>query len=159
MEPAPVMPSARQRARVLREVRARRLAPVRSGRLSELEEDHSREKPSGLALWWPILVGIALAFAAPRLWILIQTPWGELGPRVVFPYLLLLARPEVGLSHELANNLSQLMIYLQFPLEGLVVTWGMARGGSFSKAFAQVAFLHGLGILVLWLLSQPLTAP
>jgi len=158
MEPATVMPSARRRAIALQRPGSRRLAPVRSANPAD-DRNYARRKPSGFALWWPTLAGIALAFVAPRLWDLVQSTWGELGPRCVFPYLLLCGRPELGIGQELANNLSQLMIYLQFPLEGLVVTWGMARGGSFSKAFAQVAFLHGLGIFVLWLLSQPLTAP
>lgn len=158
MDPVPVMPRARQRARALQKTGVRRLASVGSARLAEIAENDAREIPSGFTLWWPTFAGTALAFAAQRIWDLALS-WGELGPRFVFPYLLLCGRPEVGIGQELAKNLSQLMIYLQFPLEGLIVTWGMGRGGSFSKAFAQVLFLHGMGVFMLWLLSQPLSAP
>lgn len=159
MDPKPpVMPSAAsQRARTLQKPGARRLAPVRAVKVvEEDEDDDSPGRPSGFALWWPTLLGIALAFAAPRIWDQVQSSWGELGLRFVFPYLLLASRPELGIGQELATNLSQLMLYLQFPIEGLIVTWGMARGGSFFKALAQVLFIHGLGVFVLWLLSQPL---
>lgn len=155
MPPAPVMPSARQRARALQKPATRRLAPVRPIQPGEAEETDDGGV-SGLAIWLPTLLGIGLAFLAAPLWDRLQSAWGEVGVRCVFPYLLLCGRPELGISRVLASNLSQLMLYLQFPLEGLIVTWGLARGIRPSKAFAQLLFLHGLGVFVLWLLSQPL---
>lgn len=163
MEPAPVIPSARQRA--LKKPAGLRPSPVAlaehehapAGRAEDTQED-GPGRPTGLALWWPTLVGIGLAFAAPRLWDQVQSAWGELGARIVFPYLLLCSRPELGFSQELAANLSQIMLYLQFLLEGLIVTWGLARGMRLFKAVGQVLFLQGLGFFVLWLIGQPLTA-
>lgn len=152
MEIAPILPSPRQRARRVRPNTSGRVITYGSGATAQ----RRRPKPAGLALWWPTLVGMALGFVAPRLWQYIQSAWSQLGPLCVFPYLFLCGRPELGIGQKLAANLSQLMLYLQFPLEGMIATWVVSKGSRQTKALGQVALVHGLGIFVLWLLSKQL---
>lgn len=112
-------------------------------------------KPSGLEVWLPIMAGVALGCVAPRLKSMLVplAPWIM---RTVFPYVELSGRREFGISEELSRQLPQLMLYLQFPLEGLLTCGLLRRGGGKIKAFGQIIFLHAAGVLALWLLSQPL---
>lgn len=155
MYPAPVIPSARQRERALKKLAGRRPVGDRQHNFWDPEDAVDR-RPSGLAIWFPTLLGVGLAFWAAPLWVWLQSAWGQVGLCWVFPYVLLCGRTELGISGELATNLTQLMFHIQFPLEGLIATWSVARGGGFFKAFAQLLFLHLLGVFMLWLLNQPL---
>jgi hypothetical protein len=108
--------------------------------------------PEGLASWWPVAIGVALAFFAPDLsrFATAYDPWGM---RLIFPYVLFCGRPELGLSDELARTLPQLMLYLQFPLEGLLTELTFRRGVGLPGAIGQLVFLHLAGALVLFLVS------
>ncbi len=150
MEFAPTLLTARERARLAKLAAARQIASM-----GEEENRHHRlEKAAGVDLWGPLLLGICLAAFATYLWNQSQWVWGQLGPLIVFPYLLLSSRPELGMSQDLASHLSHYMLYLQFPLEGLIVTLGIARGHRISGALARMLVLHGLGVFVVWLLFQ-----
>jgi hypothetical protein len=85
-----------------------------------------------------------------------QQPWISW---IVFPFVLLAGRPELGLSAELTRTLPQLILYIQFPLEGLLTLFNLRRRFALSRSLAQVAFLHLIGAFVLWLLSQPVQQP
>jgi len=73
--------------------------------------------------------------------------------RLIFPYVLLPGQREVGLSEELTRTLPQLMLYLQFPLEGLLTRLTFRRGIGLAGALGQLIFLHAIGALVLFLVS------
>jgi hypothetical protein len=77
-------------------------------------------------------------------------PWAV---RMVFPFVLLAGRPEIGLSAELTRTLPQIMLYLQFPLEGLLTKFSFSRGMKLMGALGQLIFLHGVCALVLWLVA------
>jgi hypothetical protein len=132
---------------------ARRYAPP--AKQQAAVEDRS-DATTFLQLWWPALIGLVLAFLAPGMWDRVRDAWGDMGAGFVFPYVLISGHTEFGISTELASNLKQIMVLLQFPLEGLVATWGLARGLRTSRSVLQVVFLHALGVFVVWLLSQPL---
>lgn len=123
------------------------------------EAKRASETPRPVRIWWPTVAGLALGILAPGFWTGILDAWGQSGIRVLFPYVLLAGHTEVGISAELAANLTQLMVFLQFPLEGLVVSWGIGRGLPAGKAISQAVFVHALGIFVVFLLGQPLTQP
>jgi hypothetical protein len=98
--------------------------------------------------------GILLAIIADQVRLKVVTEWGETGDRLVFPFVRLLARPELGLG-DLGASLSQLMLYLQFPLTGLYATWNLNRGQKLSTTVLQIAFTYGIIAFVLWLLMKP----
>ena len=105
------------------------------------------------AVAWPVAVGLVLAFLAPQLRDML-TPYDPWGMRLVFPFVVLAGRPELGISNELAMNLPQLILFIQFPIEGLLTMYNLSKRLSLGKAITQLCFLHFLGFFVLWLLAQ-----
>jgi len=73
--------------------------------------------------------------------------------RAVFPFVQLASLHEIGMSDELTRTLPQLMLFLQFPLEGLLARGSLKRGAALSAAIGQILFLHAMGLLVLWLVA------
>ena len=118
----------------------------------ELEE--GSEPSPGWVRWWPFAVGVALSCVAPQLraWLGVWEPWGM---RLVFPYVLLCGSHEMGLSDEMTRMLPQLMLFLQFPLEGLLTRLTLRRGVGVAGAMAQLVLIHGLGAVVLTLIAMP----
>ena len=108
--------------------------------------------PSGWKAWWPVFAGVLLAVFAPDLRNL-ALQWEPWGMRLIFPYVLLPGQREVGLSEELTRTMPQLMLYLQFPLEGLLTRLTFRRGIGLAGALGQLIFLHAIGALVLFLVS------
>ena len=72
-----------------------------------------------LAIWWPFLLGIVVTpFAIHAASILALA-----GPRALmalYPWVLLLKIPAIGLG-TLGESLSQLLMYIQFPLYGVLM--------------------------------------
>jgi len=60
---------------------------------------------------------------------------------------------EIGMSAELTRTLPQLMLYLQFPLEGLLTKSSLSRGVKISTALEHLVFLHAVCAMVLWLVA------
>jgi hypothetical protein len=102
---------------------------------------------------WPFVVGVILAVFAPKL----RDMLGDLNKWALwltFPFVELVERPEFGLRWELGGYLPQIVLFLQFPLEGLWVTLNLRLRGRLSFAFAPLIFLHLVGAFVLFLLVQ-----
>ena len=99
--------------------------------------------------WAPVAVGIALGFLAPQLRA-VAAQWDPWGLRIAFPLVQVIGLHELGFSDESTRTLPQLMLYLQFPLEGLLVASSLRRGRRFSTAIATIAALHLVCGLVLW---------
>jgi hypothetical protein len=108
--------------------------------------------PTGYVSWWPVAAGVVLGCLAPQLRSLLASyePWG---PRVVFPFVEFVGLHEIGMSAELTRTLPQLMLYLQFPLEGLLTKSNLGRSYKISSAVGQLVFLHAVCVFVLWLVA------
>ena len=126
--------------------------------IEELEEERRafrawvRLQRFKLSLWrlldyWPLALGVALGLLAPRLSALLahSHPWGMWA---VFPFVLLAGRPELH-----AGTLPSIILYLQFPVEGLVVQWAMRRHVTVSGTAGRVFYLHYLCVLQLLMVS------
>lgn len=120
----------------------------------ELDDDVD-EKPGFLQYCWPAIFGVILAVIAPQIWDKVSHDYGQAGLRWVFPFVKLLGRPELGLSPQLTQSLPQLFLYLQFPLEGLLISFFISRGAKYGRAIVQIGFVHFIAAFVLWLLSKP----
>ena len=156
MAPHGTVPTARHR----RDLQAR--AVPRSARSvdgveyeDEDDEEQVEEKPGFLQYCWPAIFGIILAIIAPQIWDKVSHDYGQAGIRWVFPFVKLLGRPELGLSPQLTQALPQLFVYLQFPLEGLLISFFISRGTKYGRAIIQIGFVHFIAAFVLWLLSKP----
>jgi hypothetical protein len=109
-------------------------------------------KSANQSRWAPLAVGIALGSLAPAIYALTAL-WDPWGLRIVFPFVQLVGLREFGISHELARTLPQLMLYLQFPLEGLLVASNLRRGMKLSAALGPIPGLHFAAGLVLWIVA------
>jgi hypothetical protein len=144
------MPDPKKRPRVARQ---RTLLDPSERSLEEKEMKPFKLPVRGLFSWWPVALGMGLGFLAPQLRDLLvpAAPWGM---RLVFPFVLIAGRPEIGLSDELTAMLPQAMLFAQFPLEGLAVKFMLRRGTTVHGAYVQLAYIHLLCTLVLWLVSR-----
>lgn len=107
---------------------------------------------SGWALWWPLAVGVALGLLSPQMMTVVDG-WDPWGVRVVFPFVQFCSLSDIGLSAELTRALPELMLFLQFPLEGLLTVSNLSRGVKLSVAIQQLVFLHAVTALVLWIVA------
>ncbi len=109
--------------------------------------------PRYASIIWPFLVGLVLAVIAPKLLDVLDgfDPWIK---RAVFPYVLLVRRPEFGLNWELGGYLPRLVLLAQFPLEGLLTMFNLRRRFPLWVAIGQLIVIHLVGVFVLFLLIQ-----
>ena len=143
------MPDPKKRPRVARQ---RTLLDPSERSLEEKEIKPFKLPVRGLFSWWPVVLGMGLGYLAPQLRDLL-VPWAPWGMRLVFPFVLIAGRPEVGLSEELTAMLPQALLFAQFPLEGLAVKIMLGRGVKVSAAIGQMVSVHMVCTLVLWLVA------
>ena len=124
-------------------------APAREKRRNTRKRK-TRKSGGWFALWWPLLLGIAvtpLAIHAASIMALA-------GPRALttlYPWVLLLKNPVLRLGG-MDANLSQWLMYIQFPLYGLLIGFIM-RSKSLWFALGVAAAVHSLAILAVFLSS------
>ena len=105
----------------------------------------SKKKPGWLALWWPLLVGAAVTpFAIHAASIMALAGPGAL--TTLYPWVLLLKNPALGPGGGLGDNVSQLLMYIQFPLYGLLMSL-ILRSKSLWFALGVVAPVHFVAVL------------
>src|SRR5258708_1339643 len=69
--------------------------------------------------WWPLVLGIAVTpFAVKAATLMALT--GPDGLRLLYPWMLIPKLHLLGLSDSLSEAISQAMMYLQFPLYGVL---------------------------------------
>jgi hypothetical protein len=109
--------------------------------------------PRYSAVIWPFLIGLALAVIAPKLVDILEgfDPWIE---RAVFPFVLLARRPEFGLNWELGGYVPRLILWGQFPLEGLLTVFNLRRRFPLWVAIGELIVIHLVGVFVLFLILQ-----
>jgi hypothetical protein len=110
--------------------------------------------PRYSAVIWPFLVGLALAVVAPKLMSMLESldPWAE---RAVFPYVLLARLPEFGLNWKLGGYLPRVILFAQFPLEGLLTTINLRRRFPTWVAIGLLIVIHLVGAFVLFAILAP----
>ncbi len=114
-------------------------------------EQFARELRQWISLW-PIVAGLLLGMYAPTLHALIAryAPWAITG---VFPFLILAGRPEVQMLGKFGRAVPAVMLYAQFPLEGLFARMILKRRTTLAGVWGQVSLFHFLGAIHLWLLG------
>ena len=127
------------------------LAPAERDR-EEKRKKRPKLPSQGLVSWWPVAAGILLGLLGPQLRDLLA-PYAPWSMRLVYPFVLLASHTEIGVSPELALMLPQVMLFAQFPLEGLAVKFMLGRGVKVSAAIGQMVGVHMVCTLVLWLVA------
>lgn len=111
-----------------------------------------KKKSAGWLAWWPLLLGIAITPLTVRAaGILALT--GPAALRMLYPFALLPAEHAIGLRDAIGETASQAMMYLQFPLYGLLLMLAM-RWWRVGTALLAIAALHLAGAGALWALSS-----
>lgn len=153
------IPPVRERPKVARKstIAASKPGPKAAAKKTTVKtEAAAKEKQPALATnwinWAPLAVGIVLGFLSPQLHSL-ASQWEPWGLRIVFPLVQVLGLREIGIGDELNRSLPQLMLYLQFPLEGLLVAMNLRQGRSLAMAIGPIPGLHFVCGLVLWLVA------
>jgi hypothetical protein len=112
----------------------------------------STKIPLKLTSFWPVAVGLFLSGFAPE-WQSIAAQAGIAVMRFTFPYAMLAMHREIGIDSQMAGFLPQFAVFAQLPLDGLMMTFAIARGKSLRTAILQVTYVHALCAFVLWLLT------
>lgn len=106
----------------------------------------------GMLDFWPLALGLLLGLQAPQLCALLMRrhPWSEW---VVFPFVLLAGRPELHLGAHLGGTLPLIILYAQFPVEGLIMQWVLRRRVTVHGVAGRVLYLHYLCLVQLLMVS------
>jgi hypothetical protein len=107
---------------------------------------------AGWLTWWPLLLGIAVTPLTVRA-AGVMALAGPDALRTLYPYVLLLQNHALGLPGELAANLSQWMMYLQFPLYGLLMSL-LLRAKGILTAVIAIAVLHFVAVIMVIALAH-----
>jgi len=120
-------------------------------------EDRQRKRLQNLVNSWPIGVGLVLAVCAPMMseFLAVIKPWGMW---VVFPFVALIARPELSLGAEFNRYAPQIMLFLQFPLEGLMAKKFLKGRVTVGGVAGQVFLYHFLALAQIWFVWRALGA-
>jgi hypothetical protein len=112
-----------------------------------------KKQPSGWLTWWPVILGIAVTpFAVKAATLMALT--GPDGLRLLYPWMLIPKLHLLGLSDSLGNGISQAMMYLQFPLYGIIAMLIQRSKGPVA-AILQVALVHLLAVGLLFVAAHP----
>jgi hypothetical protein len=117
---------------------------------AQLEKD---PPPKFIEICWPLAGGLILACVAPYLYSeLLWAPHWVMW--IVFPFVVLSGRRDLGLSGELTTILPPVILYIQFPIEGILAYLSLSRRAPVTLALAPAVFLHAAGWFVLTMLSM-----
>jgi len=152
--PPGTIPSHKDRSRHVTPRKAPRTVAHHTHHHHDDADELEHAPPGLLEIVWPLIGGLILGFLGPMLHALAaaQQPWVVW---LVYPSMVLASRPELGLSDELTRTLPQILLYVQFPLEGIYAMFTLRRHVAFTTVMAQLAFVHLVGAFVFWLMSQP----
>lgn len=140
------MPPAKARSRA-RNARAKQDARARTAKRRGPSSDHS--------LWTvllPLALGIAVTFGTVRLAVIL-TFMGPQAFTLLYPWVALFSGHPIGLSYDNASALSQMLLYLQFPLYGLLAGFVLITTHRFWRAVTAVFAAHIFGLLLVLLMS------
>jgi len=109
--------------------------------------------PRFIEICWPLAGGLILASVAPYLYDeLIWAPHWVMW--IIFPFVVLTGRRDLGLNEHLTTILPLVILYIQFPIEGILAYLGLSRRAPIAVALAPALFLHVAGWFVLAMLSM-----
>ncbi|HVW76919.1 MAG TPA: hypothetical protein VHB45_04850 [Alloacidobacterium sp.] len=103
---------------------------------------------AGWWTWWPLLVGILVTPLTVRA-AGVMALAGPDALRMLYPWVQLVQSHILGFPSDIANTLSQAMMYLQFPLYGFLMTL-ILRAKGLVPAVVTAAIVHfgAVGIVV-----------
>lgn len=127
--------------------RAAGLAILKERRRNERDE----QRLVNLIRLWPVGVGLVLSAFSPLIKMVAEAsgPWAV---TLIFPFVVLAERPEMHVG-PITNILPTLMLYAQFPVEGLLARIILRKPVLPISVALQVMLFHFLGVVEVWLLN------
>jgi hypothetical protein len=110
---------------------------------------------TGWKLWLPLAAGLVATWFAVRYAEVVPLlgPGGLFRLRLIAPLAMLVHQPQLGIPETTADSIAQALMYVQFPLYGLILglTW---RAAGFLRAALVLLLVHGLAFAAVMILSQ-----
>lgn len=114
-------------------------------------EERRQRLTRGAAALWPLWAGILLGMLSPLIhWLAAFV--GPLCVAFIFPFVVLAQRPDIQVG-PITGMLPGIMLYAQFPIEGLLTRVVLKRHTHPLSVVWQVSLFHFLGLMELWMLS------
>ena len=131
------------------------MMPTTVERQAAIQKATKKDKKtaSPLLQLWPVAVAVFLSGFAQDFYSL-ASDVGIWALRLLFPFVLLSTHREIGIDSQMAAVLPGIMIYLQLPLDGLLMALTLATSKSLRSAIGMLICVHGVSAFVLWLLTQ-----
>lgn len=111
----------------------------------------ARKKGAGLAGWFPFIIGILLTPVALRA-ASVMALSGADALTALFPWAQAINAPVLHLPADVAMSTSQLLMYVQFPVYGLIMV--KLRDKGFFVGLGVAALLHVAGAIMAIILSH-----
>lgn len=124
-------------------------------RTASRKKSKSRSPLAWGIVWALVLAGIVAAYFTVR--------YAEVAPllgqnglfrlRLIAPLAMLAHQPQLGIPDAMADTVAQVLMYVQFPLYGLLLglLW---RAAGFLRAASAVILTHALAIAAVLILAQ-----
>jgi hypothetical protein len=113
-------------------------------------EERARVQQHVLELW-PMWLGLVAGMFGPAIAFVART-FGSWCMTLVFPFVVLAQRPELQVG-PITHVLPDLMLYLQFPIEGWLAYFVLRHRVKPLGVLLQVMLFHFLGLAELWMLT------
>lgn len=151
--PPPLTRRQRKRAIAAWEAQRKReleesLAVLDARRRAEKRQERRRRSVS----YWPVWLGLLLGLLGPVI-LFVTESVGSWCTALVFPFVALAQRPEIQVGR-ITHLLPTMMLYLQFPIEGLLACLVLKRRVPPLRVVWQVTLFHFLGVTELIMLSD-----
>jgi hypothetical protein len=128
------------------------MSPSASATRKPASRKKRKNTSSGWLTWWPLLLGILITPLTVRA-AGVMALAGPDALRTLYPYVLLLQSHALRIPGELANTVSQWMMYLQFPLYGLLMALAL-RAKGLAAALIATAVVHFGAVAVVLALAH-----
>lgn len=124
------------------------MSPTATQRKPTTRKKKKKAASAGWITWWPLLLGILVTPLTVRA-AAVMALAGPDALRMLYPYVQLVQNPLLAFPTEVASTLSQAMMYLQFPLYGLLAAL-ILRAKGLLPALITVAAAHfgAVGIVI-----------
>ena len=105
------------------------------------------DSPTAIAVLWPIVLGVLVTFLMLRVADML-TLMGSLQFAVVYPWVELVKYPALGIQCGSAVVIGQVLLYLQYPIYGLIAGIVLYASNSVVRAFFTVFSVHLVALIL-----------
>jgi len=134
------------------ELERRELARQLAALHKRIRTERRWERIAKLATCWPVALGLILAAFAPAMQAYLATGFPGL-LATVFPLNALFSFTDLRIPGGLGQSLPLILLYAQFPLDGLFARMFLSQRVTLTGVCAQVSFYHFLGSVYIFLVS------